>query len=326
MIAVMGAQAPVEETKPLPPQPAFRMPRSRPAPGMAIGYGRGKALAGLIGAGIGGSLTPAMQEEEAACHGLRLHYQSIDLDRTGSGVEALPVLLAAARTMGFAGLNITYPCKQAVIPLLDDLSAEARAIGAVNTVVNRDGRLVGYNTDSSGWRWGFEKALPQADLDRVVLLGAGGAGSAIAHALLQMGAATLQIHDKLAARAVALVDRLQPVRGGTRVACVDDLAAAMRTASGLVHATPTGMAKLPGMALPEDLLRSGMWVSEVVYFPLQTPLLQAAQAIGCRTVDGGTMAVGQAAGAFELFTGLQADAERMRAHFNRLLQGSGSRQ
>ena len=127
----------------------------------AVEYPRGKALAGLIGSGIGRSLTPAMQEEEARRHGLRLHYQLIDLDRTGGGTETLPMLLAAARTMGFAGLNITYPCKQAVVPLLDELSDEARAIGAVNTVVNRGGRLIGYNTDSSGWRWGFESSLPE---------------------------------------------------------------------------------------------------------------------------------------------------------------------
>src|SRR6187399_2034140 len=144
-----------------------------------------KALVGLIGAGIQRSLTPAMHEEEARYHGLRLHYQLIDLDPGGASVADLPALIASARIMGFAGLNITYPCKQAVIPLLDDLSEEARAMGAVNTVVNRGGRLVGYNTDSSGWRWGFERTLPQADLSCVVLLGAGGAGSAVAHALLQ---------------------------------------------------------------------------------------------------------------------------------------------
>ena len=285
------------------------------AAAFATGCARGKALAGLIGAGIGGSLTPAMQEEEAARHGLRLHYQSIDLDRTGSGVDALPTLLAAARIMGFAGLNITYPCKQAVLPLLDDLSPEAQAIGAVNTIVIRDGQLLGYNTDSSGWRSGFERTLPQADLSCVVLLGAGGAGSAVAHALLQINSARLLVHDQLRGRAAALAGRLAQFHGAGRVEVVDDLEEAMKHASGLVHATPTGMAKMPGMALPVRLLRRGLWVSEVVYFPLQTPLLQAARALGCATVDGGTMAVGQAAGAFELFTGLPADADRMREHF-----------
>ncbi|HZN86241.1 MAG TPA: shikimate dehydrogenase, partial [Burkholderiales bacterium] len=114
-----------------------------------------KLLVGLIGAGIQRSLSPALQEEEARHHGLRLHYQLIDLDPAGLGNEALPGLISAVRIMGFAGLNITFPCKQAVIPLLDGLSDEARAIGAVNTVVREGDRLVGYNTDGPGWSWGF---------------------------------------------------------------------------------------------------------------------------------------------------------------------------
>lgn len=114
-----------------------------------VDFPHNKLLVGLIGAGIQRSLTPAMQEEEARHHGLRMHYQLIDLDSTQSGPELLPTLLAAVRTMGFAGLNITFPCKQAVIPLLDELSDEARAMGAVNTVVHRDGKLIGHNTD--GW-------------------------------------------------------------------------------------------------------------------------------------------------------------------------------
>jgi len=105
----------------------------------------------------------------------------------GVGVEALPALLQALRIIGFSGLNITFPCKQSVIPLLDALSEEARTIGAVNTVVREGGRLVGYNTDASGWSWGFRRALPRADLSRVLLLGAGGAGAACAHAVLGRG-------------------------------------------------------------------------------------------------------------------------------------------
>ena len=123
-----------------------------------------KVLIGLIGAGIQKSLSPALHEEEARHHGMRLHYQLIDLDRSASSVEHLPTLLSAARIMGYAGCNVTYPCKQAVIPHLDSLSEEARAMGAVNTVVIRDGQLVGHNTDGSGWAWGFTRALPGADL------------------------------------------------------------------------------------------------------------------------------------------------------------------
>lgn len=282
---------------------------------------QGKLLVGLIGAGIQLSLTPAMQEEEARHHGLRLHYQLIDLDLTPGAVDQLPSLLTAARIMGFAGLNVTYPCKQAVVPLLDELSPDARAMGAVNTVVVRGGRLIGHNTDGSGWAWGFRRALPDADLGCVVLLGAGGAGSAIAHAVLGLGAAQLRIVDVDGARAQALADALN-ARHGPRTVAQQDAARALAGATGLIHATPTGMAKLPGLPIPAPLLRPSMWVSEVVYFPIETELLKAARAAGCRTVDGGTMAVGQAVGAFELFTGLAADAARMERHFRKLLTGT----
>lgn len=281
-----------------------------------------KRLVGLIGAGIQRSLTPALHEAEARHQGLHLHYQLIDLDRGTGGGDQLPSLVSAARVMGFDGLNITYPCKQAVIPLLDALSEEARAMGAVNTVVCRDGQLFGHNTDGSGWRWGFERTLPDAALDRVVLLGAGGAGSAIAHALLRMGTQELVLVDTDAARGEVLARTLSaqyPHAG--RVVATPDPAPAIRGADGLVHATPTGMDKLPGLPLAASLLHPRLWVAEIVYFPLETALLQAARARGCRVVDGGTMAVGQAVGAFRHFTGLEPDAERMSAHFRSLIGG-----
>ena len=281
-----------------------------------------KLLVGLIGAGIQRSLTPAMQEAEARAQGLRLHYQLIDLEYTRQGADALPTLIAAARTMGFAGLNITYPCKQAVIPLLDDLSDEARAMGAVNTVVFEGGRATGHNTDGSGWRWGFEHQLPGADLSRVVLLGAGGAGSAIAHAVLRMGAASLVLVDSDVARAGELTERLNALYPGRRAGFTADAAAALAHASGLVHATPTGMDKLPGLPLPAALLRPDLWVSEIVYFPLQTALLQAATTLGCKVSNGAGMAVGQAVGAFRLFTGREPDTARMQAHMRSLLKES----
>ncbi|MES2719182.1 MAG: shikimate dehydrogenase [Pseudomonadota bacterium] len=283
-----------------------------------------KLLLGLIGAGIQQSLTPAMQEAESAAQGLRTHYQLIDLDRAGVGVEALPGLIQAARVMGYAGLNITYPCKQAVIPLLDGLSDEARAMGAVNTVVFQDGRAIGHNTDGSGWAWGFTRALPDADLSRVVLLGTGGAGSAIAHAVLRLGAQSLALVDTDGARAQALAHSLNALYGAGKVTAGTDAAAVLPQATGLVHATPTGMAKLPGLPLDAALLRPGLWVAEVVYFPLETALLKAARAAGCPVSDGGGMAVGQAVGAFELFTGRAANEARMRANFLQMVSERGA--
>jgi shikimate dehydrogenase len=279
-----------------------------------------KLLVGLIGAGIQRSLSPALQEEEARHHGLRLHYQLIDLAGARAGIEALPTLIAAARVMGFAGLNITYPCKQSVIRLLDAVSDEARAIGAVNTVVRVGERLVGHNTDGSGWSWGFRRALPNADLARVVLLGAGGAGSACADAVLRLGAQQLAIVDQDPSHADLLAKRLNDHFAGARASASADAEAALKGATGLIQATPVGMVSHPGMPVPERLLRPSMWVCEIVYVPLETPLLKAARRIGCATCDGGHMNVGQAAGAFKLFTGLDADPERMEAHFRRLVR------
>jgi shikimate dehydrogenase len=274
-------------------------------------------ICGLIGAGIQGSRSPALHEAEARAQGLRLDYQLIDLDVLGVSAEALPGLLEDAQRKDFRGLNITFPCKQAVIPLLDGLSEEARAIGAVNTVVIADGKLTGHNTDGPGWGWGFGRALPGANLSRVVLLGAGGAGSACADAILRLGASELVIVDREAERAAGLAARMNGIHG-QRCSSGADVAQALAGASGLIHATPTGMDKMPGMPLPAALLRPGLWVSEVVYVPLETGLLRNARRAGCRIMDGGYMNVGQALGGFRLFTGRDADAARMEAHFRSL--------
>jgi len=272
-------------------------------------------LAGLIGSGIAASRTPAMHEREGAEQGLRAIYKLIDLEALRLGPEALPELLAAAERMGFDGLNITHPCKQAVIPLLDALSDDASALGAVNTVVLRGGRRIGHNTDWSGFAESFRRFLPDAGRDRVVQLGAGGAGAAVAHAVLTLGAGTLTLFDTDAARAADLAAALSARFGAGRATAGIDLAAATEAADGIVNCTPIGMAKYPGTPLPTALLRPAHWVADIVYFPLETALLRAARAIGCRTLDGGGMAVFQAVGAFRLFTGREPDADRMLRHF-----------
>jgi shikimate dehydrogenase len=278
-------------------------------------------LVGLIGAGIQQSLSPAMHEREAELHGARLHYHLIDLALSRVGPDDLGALLDAAERTGFAGLNITHPCKQSVVPLLHELSDDAAAIGAVNTVVFRDGRRIGHNTDWSGFTLAFEQEMKGVALGAVLVLGAGGAGSAVSHALLRLGAGRLRIVDTEPARAEALAARLTRHFGPGRAAAARDAAEALAGADGLVHATPTGMASHPGVALDPALLPPALWLTEVVYFPLETQLLREARARGCRTMDGGSMAAGQAAGAFRLFTGLEPDPVRMRAHFGALVAG-----
>ena len=273
---------------------------------------------GLVGAGIQASLTPAMQEREGRASGLSLTYRLIDTGELGLGVQDLPQVLAWAQRLGLDGLNITHPFKQAVVPLLDDLSPDAADLGAVNTVLFRDGRLLGRNTDWSGYSRAFQRVLGDAVHDRVVLLGAGGAGAAVGYGLLAQGAAHVGVLDTDAERAHGCVVRLAKRFGDERVGVVDDLTTALDDAQGLVNATPIGMHGHPGMPVPADVVDPGRWVSDVVYFPLETDLVALARERGCRVLPGGGMAVHQAAGAFELFTGHTADAGRMSRHFSEL--------
>lgn len=270
-------------------------------------------LIGLIGTGIQASLTPAMHMREGEALGFRYLYKLIDLTVLGLGVDALPDLLTAAERMGFDGLNITHPCKQLVLPLLHDLSDDARAIGAVNTVVLRGGRRIGHNTDASGFAAAFRRGLPDVRLDRVVQFGAGGAGCAVANAALGLGVGQLTLVDTDAARSAALADSLCARFGAGRAVAGDQ--AAVAAADGVINATPLGMAKYPGQAVPPARLRPALWVADIVYFPLETALLASARAAGCRVLSGGGMAVFQAVEAFRLFTGATPQADRMLAHF-----------
>lgn len=272
-------------------------------------------LAGLIGYGIQGSRTPAMHEREGAEQGLRYIYRLIDLQPLGLGIEALPELVTAAERMGFNGLNITFPCKQAVIPLLHDLSDDARALGAVNTVVFKDGRRTGHNTDAWGFAEGFRRGLPDVKRDRVVQVGAGGAGSAVAHAAIKLGVGHLTVLDTDPAKAEQVAGALCERFGAGRAAAGTDLVAALAAADGVINTTPVGMAKIPGTPVPAALLRPELWVAEIIYFPLETELLKNARATGCRMLHGGGMAVFQAVEAFRLITGVTPDAERMLRHF-----------
>lgn len=272
-------------------------------------------LLGLIGKGIQASLTPAMHEREGDLQGLRSQYKLIDLEKLGLDAAALPDLLDAAERMGFDGLNVTHPCKQAVLPLLHELSPHAESLGAVNTVLLQGGRRIGHNTDWWGFAEAFRRGLPGAALGRVVQMGAGGAGSAVAYAAITLGVQQLTIIDVEPARAAAVAESLCARFGAGRAVAATDPAAALAGADGLINTTPIGMDKYPGLPVDAGLLRAGLWVAEIIYFPLETPLLRTARGLGCRVLDGGGMATFQAVEAFRLFTGLQPDAERMRAHF-----------
>lgn len=286
----------------------------RPTPAAAP-QGR-RILAGLIGRGIQESRSPLMHEAEGERLGLRYFYQSLDLDRLQLDDAVLPELMLAAERFGFAGFNVTHPFKQSVIRWLDELSPDAAAIGAVNTVVLRDGRRAGHNTDGWGFVSSFRRDMPAAALDRVVQLGAGGAGMAVARALLELGTRQLSIFDIDAARARSLAASLARTFGASRAEPTSDPEAAIAMAQGLVNTTPVGMAKYPGAPVALHWLREDLWVADVVYFPAATELLLAARSLGAPTLAGTGMAIFQAVKAFELITGMEPDADEMTRHFD----------
>ncbi|MGY3549159.1 shikimate dehydrogenase [Bradyrhizobium sp. USDA 4472] len=272
-------------------------------------------LVGLIGSGIAASRTPPMHEAAADAAGIRYLYKKIDLSELKLGVKTLPELLRAAKRMGFDGLNVTHPCKQAILPLLDELSPDAKALGAVNTVVIRNGRMTGHNTDWFGFAENFRRNMQGASLRRVVQFGAGGAGSAVAFALMKLGVQELTIIDIDPVKAQSVVDGLSPRFEEGRLKVGQDVEAAVAAADGIVNATPIGMDKYPGTPLPTALLRPDLWVAEIVYFPLETALLRAARTLGCRTLDGAGMAIYQGTEAFRLFTDIAPDPDVFFATF-----------
>ncbi|WP_229076618.1 shikimate dehydrogenase [Actinoplanes sp. DH11] len=263
---------------------------------------------GLIGSGIGASLSPALHEDEGRQQGFDLTYTLFDVDTLGRTLDD-------AERAGFAGVNITHPFKQQVLGLLDDLSPQARAIGAVNTVVFAEGRRYGHNTDAYGFAESFRAGLPDAATGHVVQLGAGGAGAAVAHALVGLGVKQLSIIDPDATRSHELSSAV-----GQEPRKPLELPALLETADGLVNASPIGMHHHPGIPLPADLLHRGLWVADIVYMPVETELLRAARAAGLRTLGGTAMCAYQAAAAFQLFTGIAPDIARMLRHLDVLLR------
>lgn len=278
-------------------------------------------LAGLIGQGVKPSLTPGMHEREAARQGIRYVYKTVDLDDARVSPDHLRELLAFAVELGFDGLNVTHPVKQAMVPLVDRVTPDVEAIGALNTVLIADGETVGHNTDVTGFAEAFRDGLPDAALDEVVLLGAGGAGTAVAHALLHCGVRRLLVADPDPDRADVLVASTGRLAPGSDVHLLDpaEIGTALRSASGLVNASPVGMAAHPGSPVPVDLLHPDLWVADIVYRPLVTSLLSAAGARGCRTLSGAGMAVHQAADAFELITGRPARRQAMFDDFDSMV-------
>lgn len=273
-----------------------------------------RILTGLLGAPIAHSASPAMHERAAQALGMRCHYQLIEV--AGAGRDELKLLLEGVRRLGFAGINVTYPYKEAVLPLLDELSPGAAEIGAVNTVVVRGGRLTGHNTDTSGFGRAVAALVNGSRRGPVAVIGTGGVGKAIAFALAGLGVGDIRIFDADRTKAERLLAQMRP-RTGVRVA--SDIADALKGAVGVVNGTPVGMLPDTGMPVPAALLHSGLWVADAVYSPLWTPLLLAAKRIGAEVMTGRDLAIYQAADAFELFTGVAPSTDEMGIAFDAVM-------
>ena len=256
-------------------------------------------IVGVIGDPVGHSRSPAMHN--AAFDALELDWAYVAFPvRRGEGSAAV----RATATLGLAGLNVTMPHKADAAAACDELSSEAGALGAVNTVVNADGTLAGHSTDGDGFLRALDDEGIAVSGQRAVIVGAGGAGRAITHALGRVGAqVTVAAPRRDAARSAA---SLAP---GGAVVALDELA--IEHFDIVVNATPIGM---DGEPPPFDtaLLHDGQFVFDTVY-PVETPLLREARARGVRAADGLGMLVHQGALSFSLWTGVEPPLEVMRA-------------
>jgi shikimate dehydrogenase len=275
---------------------------------------RRRFLTGLIGAPIAHSASPAMHEEAAEALGVRCHYQLIEV--AGADRSGLRAMLDGVRRLGFAGVNVTFPYKEAVVELLDELAPGAAAMQAVNTVVVRDEKLIGHNTDTTGFARAAASLVADSGRGPVAVIGAGGVGKAIAFALASLNVSEVRIFDTERAKTEKLASLLGTQKG---VVAADSIEVALDNAVGLVNGTPVGMLPSRSMPVPETLLRPELWVADAVYFPLHTPLLLAAKARGARIMTGRELAICQAADAFELFTGLAPQAAVMGNAFDRVM-------
>ena len=262
---------------------------------------------GVIGWPIAHSLSPAMQAAAIRAAGLDYAYIAMPVHP-----ETLPAAVEGLRSLGFRGFNVTIPHKSAVMGLLDEVDEDARRIGAVNTVVNENGRLLGHNTDVTGFLRGLSRQGVTVRGKRAVVLGAGGAARAVLWGLIREGAAGIVVGVRNAAKAR---EALADFSADTEVLPWDGDAFAGELASAdiLVNTTPLGMTPKTEEMPPVDwdCVRPEAFVYDIIYTPGCTRFLREAKAHGCRVTNGVAMLVGQGAEALSLWTGVQPDEGAM---------------
>ena len=276
-------------------------------------------LLGIIGDPVEHSLSPRMHNFLLERAGLNYRYLAFRVDSA-----RLKGALEGVRSLGVRGLNVTAPHKERVLPHLDGLSEEAQALGAVNTILNDGGRLIGYNTDV----YGFSESLRAQDICPegwdVVILGAGGGAAAVAWALIELGAAGIAIYSRTRERAEALANRLAKVRGSASIEAHGLADGGLKDegelvqAQLLVHATPVGtFPHTDEIVIKPELLHDDLIVYDLVYNPPKTKLLREAAVRGARAINGLEMLIYQGLRSFEIWTGVKPAREvasELKAH------------
>ncbi|AEC51236.1 shikimate 5-dehydrogenase [Pyrococcus sp. NA2] len=252
---------------------------------------------GLIGKPVRHSLSPIMHNALFEKYNINAVYLAFEVE-----LGRLRDAIMGAKALGIMGLNVTMPHKVEVTKFLDELSDEAREIGSVNTIANEDGRLVGYNTDGIGARKALER-VTEVEGSKVLILGAGGAGRAIAYELSKV--AEVVVLNRTLEKAKELE------KFGVKGDSLEELPYYIEWADILINATSVGMGEERSI-VPKNLLRPSLVVMDIVYKPLLTRLLRDARSMGCVTVDGLWMLVYQGAESFKIWTGVEVDVEFMR--------------
>ncbi len=278
-----------------------------------------RVLLGLLGFPIAKSASPAMHEAAARAAGFEAHYHLIEVAQASDG--DLRAMLDGVRRLGFAGINVTFPYKERVVAFLDELAPEAEAMRAVNTIAVRDGRLIGHNTDMTGFRTSYDRFVGERGPDTITILGAGGVGRAIAFALARGNGPRLVLFDNDHAKAN---DLTQALAGRADIRIAKSIEDAVRDTGGIINATPVGMLPNLDMPVPANLILASHWIVDVVYTPLYTPFLVAAHRHGAHTMTGRDLAIHQAMDAFKLFTGHEASESAMSAAFDRIMALRGT--
>jgi shikimate dehydrogenase len=264
---------------------------------------------GLIGDNIARSRSPLLHVEAGRLCGLRVSYERLVPADMGLSFEAV---FGRCRQGGFHGINVTYPYKEQVVPLVRIESPVVSRMGACNTVLFSGNRAEGYNTDYSGFIAAYRSVFGERETGTVAMAGAGGVGKAIAFALAALQCPRLQLHDPNTGRATALARSIEAADGGMAVKVCDTIAETTDGADGLVNCTPLGMAGQPGSAVPADLMGRAAWAFDAVYTPVKTEFIEHARAAGLEVMSGYELYFHQGVDAFRLFTGRQVDQTALR--------------